>query len=139
MSFKAKAYLLSECPFCFKFLLFMTEAKLLDQIQIVRIDPRADDFESVKSRLAAATSAKVTFPTVEIKPDIYLSDSDKLIDFYRGEAGIETAKLPTLQFYVAGLLPAYVNLYKENIGLKQKPTVQPVSNSSFSRLAAGSG
>jgi hypothetical protein len=52
-SFKAKAYLRVGCPYSFKFLLFMAEARLLDQIDVIRCDPRGPSFESIKAKLAA--------------------------------------------------------------------------------------
>jgi hypothetical protein len=116
--FKAKAYLLPGCPFCFKFLLFMTETQLLDQIEIVSVDPQDADFEQVKSKIGAVTQAKVTFPTVEIEPGNYKSDSDQLIAYY-AEKNHVSAEQPVVSFYKAGLFTHYVNLYKENLALKQ--------------------
>ena len=47
---KAKAYIKVGCPFSFKFLTFMAEAKLLDEIEIVRVregDPATISFFAV--------------------------------------------------------------------------------------------
>ena len=38
--FKAKAYLKEGCPFSFKYLLFMVEAGLSDQIEVMSIPPK---------------------------------------------------------------------------------------------------
>jgi hypothetical protein len=103
--FKAKAYLRTDCPYSFKYLLFMAEARLLDQIEIVRCDPAAPDFERMKAQLAAATGSKATFPTVEIEPGRYLSDSDRLIGHYAARHGVDAGALVALSFYRKGIFP----------------------------------
>ena len=89
-TFKAQAYIKDGCPFCLKFLIFMAEAKLLDEIEIVRLDPASTSFEATKSRLAEGLGKPATFPTVEIEPARYRSDSDALIAisfrFFSGES-----------------------------------------------------
>ncbi|MDB6063498.1 MAG: hypothetical protein JWM78_3601 [Verrucomicrobiaceae bacterium] len=116
---KATAYLLSGCPFCFKFLLFMTEAKLLDQIEISVVDPQNPATEHLKNKIADATQAKASFPAVEIEPGVFKLDSDKLIEYYAEKNNVPK-ELPVLSFYKDGLFTQYVNLYKENIALKQQ-------------------
>ena len=81
-TFKPKAYLKEGCPYSFKYLLFMTEAGLLDQLDVIRCDPEGAEFDAVKQKLSKATGREATFPTVEIAPQRYLSDSDKLIAHY---------------------------------------------------------
>jgi cell division septation protein DedD len=119
-TFKPKAYLLNSCPFCFKYLLFMGEAKLVDQIEVIGIDPQSPQFEETKAKLAQATQAKVSFPIVEVEPGVYQTDSDQLIDHFAKKHHVEAGSLPVLAFYKQGLFPAYINLYKENMALKQK-------------------
>lgn len=119
-SMRAKAYLLNSCPFCFKFLLFMGEAQLVDQIEVVSIDPKSGEFDAIKTKLAAASNAKVTFPIVEIEPGVFKTDSDQLIEHFASKNGITAERLPVLSFYKQGLFPAYINLYKENMALKEK-------------------
>jgi hypothetical protein len=119
-SFKPKAYLLVGCPFCLKFLMFMSEARLADGMEIIRIDPQTPDFERIKTQLADATKAKPTFPTVQTEPDVYRSDSDQLIEYYSQKHEISTDSLPALKMYKEGVLPNLMKLYKENTELKQK-------------------
>lgn len=116
---KAPAYLLSGCPFCFKFLLFMTEAGLFEQIEIVTVDPQDAGYEALKEKISASTQAKATFPTVEIEPGVFKSDTEKLIDYFAQKNQVDR-NLPVLNFYSAGLFRRYVDLYKENLELKQK-------------------
>lgn len=103
--FKARAYLRTDCPYSFKYLLFMAEARLLDQIEIIRCDPAAPGFERVKAQLAAASGGKATFPTVEIEPGRYLADSDRLIEHYAARHGVDADALVALSFYKQGIYP----------------------------------
>ena len=109
--FKAKAYLRTDCPYSFKYLLFMAEARLLDQIEIIRCDPEAPDFERVKAHLAAVTGAKATFPTVEIEPGRYQSDSDRLIEHYASMNGVDAEALIALSFYKKGIYPQLLRMH----------------------------
>ena len=81
-TFKPKAYLKEGCPFSFKLLLFLTEAGIRDQLEIIRCDPKSQEFEEIKSRLQAGLHKPPSFPTVEIEPNRYLSDSDALIKHF---------------------------------------------------------
>jgi hypothetical protein len=102
---KPKAYLKEGCPYSFKYLLFMTEAGLLDQVDVVRCDPESAEFDAVKQKLSEATGREATFPTVEIAPKRYLSDSDKLIAHYARVCNVDWGTLPTLSFYTETLFP----------------------------------
>ena len=97
--FKPKAYLKDGCPYSFKYLLFMSEAGLVDRIDVVRCDPDSADFATTKHRLAQATGREATFPTVEIEPGRYLSDSDRLIDHFARLYSVDPGRLPALSFY----------------------------------------
>lgn len=110
-TFKAFAYLLSGCPFSFKYLLFMSEAGLLDQIQVVRCDPQDPEFERIKQRLREATGRDVTFPTVEVEPDRFLSDSDALIEYYARRHEVDVESLTALSFYKESIFPQLAALH----------------------------
>lgn len=112
--FKAKAYLKNGCPFSFKFWLFMVESGLADRIEVVRCDPASAEFEQTKARLSAALGKPASFPTVEVEPGRYLSDSDALIARYAGENDIEADSLPALAFYTETLFPQIVELHESH-------------------------
>ena len=99
------AYLRTDCPYSFKFLLFISEARLLDQFEIVRCDPKSVEFEQVKAKLGQATGKNATFPTVEIEPGVYKSDSEALIEHFARKNNVDAAKLVALSFYKAGIFP----------------------------------
>jgi hypothetical protein len=111
-TFKPKAYLKEGCPYSFKYLLFMTEAGLLDQVDVIRCDPESGEFDVVKQKLSKATGRDATFPTVEIAPGRYLSDSDKLIGHYARASHVDPGKLPTLSFFNETLFPQLAALHE---------------------------
>jgi hypothetical protein len=108
---KAKAYIKEGCPFSFKFLTFMTEANLLDEIEIVRVREGDADYEATKNKLAAHLG-KASFPTVEIEPGKYMSDSDRLIEHYAKRADLRPDEMPVLSLYKEGILPKLFELHK---------------------------
>jgi glutathione S-transferase len=109
--FKAKAYLKEGCPFSFKFWLFMVEAGLSEQIEVIRCDPDDAAFEAVKAKLSAALHKPASFPTVEIEPDRFLADSDALIKHFATKQGIDASRLPALAFYVETIFPQLRELH----------------------------
>jgi hypothetical protein len=110
--FKAKAYVREGCPFSFKFLVFMSEARLLDRIEIVRMKATDPSFEAEKQKLAKQLGKAVTFPTVEVEPGHYESDSDRLIDRYAAQAGLKPDAMPVLSFYKQTIFPQLIELFQ---------------------------
>lgn len=102
---KPTAYLLTNCPFSFKFLLFISEARLIDRFEIVRCEPDSAELAQIKEKLSAATGKKPTFPTVEIEPNVYKSDSDALVAHYAELNKIDPQSLPAFSFYMKGIFP----------------------------------
>jgi hypothetical protein len=109
---KAKAYVKEKCPFSFKFLVFMSEAGLLDRIEIVRLKQSDPGFEAQKDELSKHLGKPATFPVVEVEPGRYMTDSDKLIERYAAEAGLEPEALPVLSFYKETILPQLIELFQ---------------------------
>ena len=110
--FRPTAYLREGCPFSFKLLLFLTEAGLREQFELIRCNPHASDFQAIKSKLQAGLHKAASFPTVEVAPGRYLSDSDALIEHYASQNGIEVGELPALSFYRETLLPQLQRLHE---------------------------
>ena len=109
--FKAKAYIKEGCPYSFKFLLFMTEAGLLDRIEIVRMDPDDPSFAATKARLSEGLGKPATFPTVEIEPGRFMSDSDRLIEHFCARENVRADALPVLSFYKQTIFPQLEKLH----------------------------
>jgi hypothetical protein len=111
----AKAYVKVGCPFSFKFLAFMAEAQLLDEIEIVAVREGDADYEAAKQKLAERLG-KASFPTVEIEPNRYLADSDRLIEHYAQRNGLRADEMPVLSLYKQGILPKLFELHKLKTG-----------------------
>ena len=111
-SFKAKAYVKDGCPFSFKFLVFMSEAGLLDSIEIIRLDGNAPDFAAAKERLSAALGKSATFPTVEVAAGRFMTDSDRVIEHFAQGAGLNPDEMPVLTFYKQTIFPKLGELHR---------------------------
>ncbi|MDO6683756.1 MULTISPECIES: hypothetical protein [unclassified Oceanobacter] len=119
--FKAKAWLKSSCPYCFRFLLFITEAGLLDEIEVIRVDADDEDqLNTKRAELQRLTGEVASFPTVELSPGQFMRDTDALIQHFADIHGINPADLPTLTFYETGMLPTAQARFKEIRALKEQ-------------------
>ena len=114
VTFKPKAYVKEGCPFSFKLLLFLAEAGILDQVKVIRCNPEAPGFDAIKSKLQAGLHASATFPTVEIEPDRYLSDSDALIQHFASKYNVDPGRLVALSVYVQTIFPQLLPLHQDH-------------------------
>jgi glutathione S-transferase len=105
------AYVKTNCPFSFKFRLFITEAGLAAHVRYVALDPNAPSHKRDKADLASKIGRDHTFPVVEVEPNNYLTDSDDLISHFANLNGIDPVTLPTLQFYRTGLFPTFLEMF----------------------------
>ena len=99
------AYLLKTCPYSFKLLLFISEAGLHDQFEIVTLEPDSQAMKGTKQKIEQATGKKASFPTVEIEPGVYKSDSDELIAHFSEKHSVDPASLIALSFYKESIFP----------------------------------
>jgi hypothetical protein len=111
-AFKPKAYVKEGCPFSFKFLTFMAEARLLDRIEVARLDGSDPAFESTKQFLSDKLGKSATFPTVEVELGRYMTDSDALIEHFAQREGKHLDSLVVLPFYKETILPKLFELHK---------------------------
>ncbi len=111
-TFRPRAFLLEGCPFSFRFWLFMVEAGLGDQIEVLRVSPEAPDSAGLKKQLSEALGRRATFPVVEIEPGAFMADSDALIRHYADANGVDVGELPALAFYSETILPQVVELHR---------------------------
>jgi hypothetical protein len=117
-TFKPHAYVKDGCPFSFKFLTFTAEAGLLEQINIIRVREGAPGADATKQRLSEKLGKPVSFPTVEVEPDRYLTDSDRLIEHFARRHGVQPDDLPVLSFYKETIFPKLLEHYKLTNGGK---------------------
>jgi hypothetical protein len=90
----------------------MSEAGLLDRIEIVRMRPGDPGFDAEKEKLGKRLGKAVTFPVVEVEPGKYQTDSDQLIDRYAAEAGLKPDAQPVLSFYKQTIFPQLIELFQ---------------------------
>lgn len=109
--FKPKAWVRTNCPYSFKFRLFLLEAGLSDEFQIFSMDPDSPDFSQKVSKMEAQFNQKVIFPIVEHAPGKVLTDSDALIEYFSSKWKIDQSKLSVLSFYRSGLFVCYVEMF----------------------------
>ncbi len=110
--FRAKAYVKEKCPFSFKFLGVMSEAGLLDRIEIVRLSPQDPGFEAQKEKLREHLGKAATFPVAEVEPGRYMADSDRLIAHYAAQAGVDPDGMRVLSFYKETIFPQLIELFQ---------------------------
>ena len=109
--FRPIAYVKTNCPFSFKFRLFITEAGLAEQIKFVVLDPDAPGHAAEKAELVAKVGKKHTFPVVEVEPNTYRTDSDELISYFAEQYGVSPGSMSTLKFYQTGLFPTFLEMF----------------------------
>jgi hypothetical protein len=80
---------------------------------VIRCDPSDPEFDAVKAKLAAGLRKPASFPTVEIEPGRYESDSDALIRNYATKNGVEASSLPALAFYTETIFPQILDLHEQ--------------------------
>ena len=109
--FLPTAYIKTNCPFSFKFRLFVTEAGLTDQFQFAVLDPDAASHATDKADLRDRVGHAHSFPIVETAPGEFMSDSDELIEHFGKVFALDPDKLPTLAFYKTGLFPTFLEMF----------------------------
>lgn len=109
--FKPIAWVRTNCPYSFKFRLFVVEAGLADNFQFVPMNPETREFDDIKKQIEHRSGKKVQFPTVEVAPDVFMSGSDELIDYFAAQYGQNTDELATLSFYRNGIFLCYVEMF----------------------------
>jgi glutathione S-transferase len=118
-AFRPTLYFNKDCPFCLKVKIFLLEAGLRDQVEVVEFAPGSPDEQTIKQMLATHLE-KVTVPAAQIAPDEWITDSDAIIARLADQAGVSTADLPVLATYSRVALDRVVSMFKENAELKRQ-------------------
>lgn len=105
------AWVRTNCPYSFKFRLFVTEAGLSDQFSFIPMDPDSPDFATIKGELDRKAGRSITFPLVEVAPNQFMTDSDALITHFADRYGLDDSAMPTLSFYRSGLYVCYLEMF----------------------------
>lgn len=115
--FKPAIYVKEYCPFCLKVRIAVIEADLEDQVEVRQFTPGTAKEDAIKAELAPHFE-KVTFPSAQLEPGKYISDSDAIVDALLDQAGVDKASLPVLDSYLNGAFKNMMKLYRENAELK---------------------
>lgn len=119
--FKPVAYLKDSCPFCFKLVMFLAEAGLMDKVEIIRIKGEDEDqMNHYRTLLKEKTGETASFPTVELEPGKFSSDSEGLIAHFAAQYEVNVDALAGLAYYKENLFPAYIARFKEAKALKEE-------------------
>jgi glutaredoxin 2 len=110
-------YIKERCPHCFKVLLFMQEAGLLDRVEVRRFAAGSPEEQAIRDELAPHIE-KVSFPAAPLSTGRYMTESDDIIDHFAAEAGVDKAQMPLLKHYVEGPYQNLSRLRKEIAELK---------------------
>jgi hypothetical protein len=86
--FKPVAYIKEGCPYSMKLLDFLSEAKLTDRVDIVRCASGTPTMEAVREKLSSATGDAPQFPTVEVEPGQFRTESNELIQYFSKKYGL---------------------------------------------------
>jgi hypothetical protein len=87
--FKPIAYVKEGCPYSEKLLNFLTEAHLTDRVDIVRCKVGTPTMEAVREKLASAIGEAPKFPTVELRPGEFRTESAELIGYFSQRYGTD--------------------------------------------------
>jgi hypothetical protein len=82
-AFKPVAYIKEGCPYSMKLLSYIEEAQLQDRIDIVRCAAGSPVMDAVKHKLSEATGESAKFPTVEVEPGQFKTESNELIRYFK--------------------------------------------------------
>ena len=82
-AFKPVAYIKEGCPYSMKLLSYIEEAQLQDRIDIVRCAAGSPVMDAVKHKLSEATGEHAKFPTVEVEPGQFKTESNELIRYFK--------------------------------------------------------
>ena len=119
--FTPKLYLKSNCPFCFKIIMFLTETQQMNQVEIIRIEGNDDnEMNHYRQILEELTGEKASFPTAMLEANEFMTDSDGIVAFFAEKAGISVAEAKGYKFYLDGLFPTYIARFKELKALKEQ-------------------
>jgi hypothetical protein len=109
--FKPTAYIRTNCPYSFKFLLFVTEAGLQDRFDFVPMNPEAEEFVHREQEIEERMGRNAVFPLVEVAAGEFMSDSDNLIDHFSRIHNIDSGAMFALKFYRGGLYLCYLEMF----------------------------
>ena len=117
-SFKPVLYLKKNCPFCIMASIFLLEAGLADTVEVREFTPGDDQEAAIRKELGAQLE-KVSFPSLQLSPGVYMNESEAVIARLAERAGIDPKGLPLLQSYKE-MLDNMIRVVREGMEYKKQ-------------------
>lgn len=117
-TFKPTVYLKENCPFSFKVRLFLLESGLASEVESRDFTPGSAQEDAIRAELQPHLD-KVSFPSAQLEPGRYVTESDDIVAFLASKAGRDSKTMPVYRNYVDGAFAMAMKLWKENQELKQ--------------------
>jgi glutaredoxin len=112
-------YLKKTCPFCLKLRIFLTEAGIADRFNFTVFDDGDETHKALRARMEEA-GQQPSFPAAEFTPGKLETGTDDLIARFAGEAGVDPATMPLLNYYQEGVFKQVGQMFRELRELKSK-------------------
>lgn len=116
-TFKPIVYLKENCPFCLKVRLFLLESGLASEVETGDFVPGTQQEEKIRAELQPHIE-KISFPSAELEPGRYVTESDDIVTFFAAKAGRDPKEMAVYRNYVDGVFAMSMTLWKENMELK---------------------
>ncbi|PYE41245.1 glutathione S-transferase-like protein [Rhizobium sp. PP-F2F-G20b] len=116
--FKPIVYLKENCPFCLKVRLFLLEAGLACDVETRDFVSDSEHEETIRAELQPHLD-KVSFPSAQLEPGRYVTESDDIVAFLAAKVGRDPASMTVYRNYVDGVFAMAMKLWKENQELKK--------------------
>jgi glutathione S-transferase len=123
-SFKPVIYFKQNCPWCLRLWIFLLEAGLMDKIELREFVPDGENEAEIRGELAPHFE-KMSFPTIQAAPGVYLNESEAVIALLAEKHGVDSSRLRALKSFNEGTIKHLMTLFQENIELKKQLAAQP--------------
>lgn len=121
-TFKPIVYLKENCPFCLKVRIFLLESGLALEVRSRDFVPGTQQEEKIRAELQPHLE-KISFPSAELEPGRYVTESDDIVAFFAAKAGRDPKEMTVYRNYVDGVFAMSMKLWKENMELKKAVSV----------------
>ncbi|MBB4008230.1 thioredoxin domain-containing protein [Allorhizobium taibaishanense] len=117
-TFKPILYLKENCPFCLKVRLFVLEAGMMSDVVIRDFVADTAEESAIRAELSPHFE-KVSFPSAQLEPGLFIAESDDIVAFLATKAGRDPAGMTVYRNYTDGVFTMAMKLWKENQDLKK--------------------
>ncbi|WP_456301783.1 glutathione S-transferase N-terminal domain-containing protein [Rhizobium leguminosarum] len=98
--------------------LFLLESGLASDVETRDFVPDSEQEAKIRAELQPHLD-KVSFPSAQLEPGRYVTESDDIVAFFAAKAGRDPAGMTVYRNYVDGVFAMSMKLWKENQELKK--------------------